>query len=90
MPSEYIGRKRSQSLYRLIGLVYIVTIWPIVATVGMAGGLVALLLDVLMGLLFDSDADGMLSRLGERLLYWPLNQLTWVFVHDPDSFQWLP
>lgn len=90
MPSDYIGRQRSQSVYRLIGLVYIVTIWPIVATVGAIGGLVALLLDVLMGLLFDGDADGMLSDFGTRLFWWPVDQLTWVFVGKPDSFQWLP
>lgn len=90
MPSQYIGTRRSESIYRLIGVVYLVTLWPLVALVGLLGGLVALLLDVIMGLLFDKGASGRLTEVGELLFNWPLDQLTWVVINEPSDFRWLP
>lgn len=90
MPAAALGSERSSAIYRLVGVVYLVTIHPFVLIIGVVGGIVALVLDLVWGLLFDDGADGTLSDWGERLFYWPLNQLTWVIVGDPDSFQWLP
>lgn len=90
MPSQYIGERRSESIYRLIGVVYLVTLWPFVSIVGMLGGLVVILLDVIMGLLFNRTAGGRLRDVGKLLFNWPLDQLTWVVVNKPRDFRWLP
>lgn len=90
MPSDAIGTERSNAVYRIIGLVYVATIYPFVAGIGFIGGFVAMIIDVVMRLLTDDGYDGTIWDWGERLFMWPLNQLTYIVLNDPDSFQWTP
>lgn len=88
--SDTVGSERTTAIYRIVGVVYLMTIYPFVAGIGGIGGMVAMVLDVVMQLLTDSRYDGTLYEWGERLFMWPLNQLLYIVLNDPDSFQWLP
>lgn len=90
MPSNYIGSNRSTALMQLVGIIYLLTIFPIVLTIGIVGGAVYMLLDVIMKLLVDKPGgSGSISSFGMRLFMWPLDQLKWIATGD-GKFPFLP
>lgn len=92
MPSEYLGSQRSTALYQLLGLVYAVTIYPFVLAIGLIGGLVGMVVDVVMGLLFNRGldrGDSTITDWAMRLFMWPIDQLKWI-VTGSGSFPFLP
>ncbi|MEF8856879.1 MAG: hypothetical protein V5A16_05595 [Haloplanus sp.] len=87
---KYVGHERATGLWQLAGLVYLFTIFPIVLTVGIVGGAVMMVIDVISRIFLDRDARGnLLSRTGSRLYSWPFAQLDWIVYGDGD-FQFLP
>lgn len=93
MPGDTIGQQRSTGIYQLIGLVFLVTIYPFVALIGLIGGLVYMVVDVLLKLIFDSGASSNTAAgvpsFGQRLFMWPIDQIKWIATGD-GSFPWLP
>jgi len=93
MPGDALGTERSTGVYQLIGLVYLFTIYPFVALIGVIGGAVYMIVDVLLKLIFDSGASSNTAAgvpsFGQRLFMWPLDQVIWIITGD-GSFPWLP
>lgn len=94
MPAETLGRERSRAVYRLLGLVYLFTLFPIVLTIGLVGGIVFMIGDVVVGLISNdglSATSGMgLAGFAARLYRWPLDQLGYILVGNPSTFRFLP
>jgi len=86
MLSDTIGMNRSKAIYQLLGLVYLVTIFPFVLAIGVIGGLVWMVTDVLKGVLFNSRAANQTAAgvpaFGARLFEWPIMQFKWIFKGD--------
>lgn len=78
------------AIWQLVGLVYLFTLYPIVATIGFIGGLVFMVVDVLSKLILgDPLSDGFIREWGMRLFMWPIDQLKWIITGD-ESFPFFP
>lgn len=95
MPSNYIGRNRSNGLYRIIlGFIIVSTagVYPLaLIAIGVIAAVIYHVVDVVLQVLFNSNG---LSDSGPwgflRDLYkWPLAQLSWFFFGGRE-FPWLP
>lgn len=85
-----MGTNRSTAVMQLAGLVYLFTIYPIVLTIGLVGGLVYMISDVLAKIILDKPAGGEpISDWGMRLFQWPIEQLQWIATGDGE-FPFLP
>lgn len=92
MVSKYIGGQRSTAVWQLLGLVYLVTLYPIVLGIGLVGGLISMLAHVIYGLLFNSTVsrgDSALTDWSMRLFLWPIDQLKWI-IGGNGAFPFLP
>lgn len=91
--SKYLGQNRSKGIWQLVGLVYLVTIWPVVLAIGVIGGLVWMIIDVLKKVILNSGAANQtaagIPAFGARLFEWPIKQFKWVFKGD-GKFPFLP
>lgn len=94
MPAESIGRERSRAGYRLLGLVYLVTLYPFVLAIGLLGGLIFMIGDLVVGLFKNEGLSASSGRgfagIAARLYRWPLDQLGYVLVGEPETFRFLP
>lgn len=85
-----IGNNRSEAVWQLVGLVYLLTVYPVVLTIGLIGGLIYMLGDVLAKLVMDKPAgSSSLKSWSMRLFQWPINQLQWIATGDGE-FPFLP
>lgn len=83
---------RSTATFQLLGLVYLVTIYPFVALVGLAGGLLFMVTDVTLKLIRGQGASANSSaetKWAMRLFNWPIDQLRWIATGN-GSFPALP
>jgi len=82
---------RTTAIGQLIGLVYLVTIYPVVLTIGAVGGLVFMVIDVLKKLIQNEPAMGgnVVTGWGMRLWMWPVDQVVWI-VNGEGDFPILP
>lgn len=83
---------RSEAVWRLLGLVYLVTIFPLVALIGSVAALVYMLVDVVLQLL--TGGEGLTTGSGRaswlsRLYEWGIAQAEYIFF-GTGSFQFLP
>lgn len=95
MPFEdTLGTQRSRSIYQLIGLLYLFTIWPFVLAVGVIGGAVFYLSNVVIGVIWNRDVSSGsvfgLAGIGARLWDWPFDQLGYIVREQPATFRFLP
>lgn len=96
MPDKYlgtsIGRQRSQAVYRILGLIYLFTLWPIVSIIGMIAGVIFAVIDILWQLATNSSGFGMMGIGGfaSRLFRWPLDQLGYILIGQPATFRFVP
>lgn len=83
---------RTDALFRILLLaIWTWTIWPIVLTIGLIGGVVFFVLDVILQLIRGDPGlmGGTISTWSQRLFAWPLGQLEYIIGTEP-QFPILP
>lgn len=84
---------RMDAVWRVLGLVYLMTIGWLVLTIAGIAGLVWMIVDVLWQLIFGSEGPPQRSsgatRFLKRLWEWGHGQLEWV-LFGKGTFPWLP
>ncbi|EMA45240.1 hypothetical protein [Halobiforma nitratireducens] len=89
-----VGDARGQALFRLLAVVYAVTLWPFVLAIGLLAGGLYMVLDVLSRLIWGSGVDasqlrGVAGWL-TRIMRWPIDQLRYILLGEPDRFPATP
>jgi hypothetical protein len=81
---------RKNALYRLVGLLYFVLIGWAVAALGVIAGLVYMVVDVVLQLIYGGDGLGSSGDILARLYNWPVDQLRYIYIGEPESFPMKP
>jgi len=88
-----LGKYRMDAIWRVLGLVYFVTIGAVVLTIGLIAGLVWMVADVVTQLLLNRQGlpqpNNPVGAFLGRLYNWPLDQLNYVVLGE-GSFPFLP
>jgi hypothetical protein len=75
---------RTEAVLRVLGLVYLVTIWPIVALIGAAAGFVYMVIDVILQFAYNTEAydtsTGGFHAALLRVFWWPVRQGKWIIL----------
>lgn len=88
------GGARENALWRLIGVIYAVTIYPFVVMIGAAAGALYFVLEIASGIVLGrrlsaTDGGGIAGVL-TRLFRWPIKQIKWLVLGEPDRFPLWP
>lgn len=90
------SNQRLDAIFRIVLLlVYTVTIWPIVLAIGLIGGLVFMITDVIVQLWkgnsgIQTYGNSAVTGWAERLFFWPIEQLKYIIGTDTSGFPVLP
>lgn len=78
--------ERMTAVWRILGLVYLVTIYPFIAGIVILGALLFMVVDVPLQLLRGDGASssGMLSNIGMRAFNYPVDQAKFVILGEGD------
>ena len=87
--------ERADALFRVaLLLVWTWTIWPIVLTTGLVGGIVFMMIDVILQLIRGDTgynaSNSMLAMWTKRLFRYPFDQLWYIIGIKIDRFPVLP
>jgi len=85
---------RLDAIFRIVlAIVFTVTIWPFVVAVGLIGGLVFAVVDLVLQLIYGgrgATGGGIVTGWGQRLFWWPIDQLTYIIGVSDKGFPVLP